>query len=109
MTVCGPRWRPLSQLPSSHPAAQGQSHHQAYNVINNNDIHEHTHSQPRQKPEPPKTRRWGRGKTQGQGQQTQEQADPFATKETSEHEPSKPLGPDSTVSVEEAVQKVSIQ
>ena len=23
VTMCGPRWRPLSQLPSSHPAAQG--------------------------------------------------------------------------------------
>ena len=100
---------PPPRRSTTHPPAQGQSHHQAYNVINNNDIHEHTHSQPRQKPEPPKTRRWGRGKTQGQGQQTQEQADPFATKETSEHEPSKPSGPDSTVSVEEAVQKVSIQ
>lgn len=40
----------------------------------------------------------------------QEQTDPFATtKENNEHEPNKPSEPDSTVSVEEAVQKVSIE
>ena len=96
---------PPPRRSTTHPPA-GQGHHQAYNVNSNNDIHEHTHTQPRQKPEPPKTRRWGRGRVQGQGQQTQEQT---ATKENNEQEPSKPSEPDSTVSVEEAVQKVSIE
>lgn len=101
---------PPPRRSTTHPPAQGQGHHQAYNVNNNNDNHEPTHIQPRQKPEPPKTRRFGRGRIQGQGQQMQEQTDPFATtKENNEHEPNKPSEPDSTVSVEEAVQKVSIE
>lgn len=76
---------PPPRRSATHPAVQG------YQGINNHNINHNTTQQPgKQKPEPPKTRRWGRKQVQ---QSEQSGAG------TEEH----------TVSVEEAVQNVSLE
>lgn len=119
---------PPPRRSATHPFAQAQNNQSDSNNNSNNNSPQQQYGKYGLKPEPPKTRRWrahsqsqAQGQSQGQNQEPHVLTDPFG------EAPVKPLdtgagasagagtdvdtgaGKDSTVSVEEAVQNVSLQ
>lgn len=115
---------PPPRRSATHPSAQAQNNQSDINNNSNNHNPQQQYGKYGLKPEPPKTRRWrahsqsqAQGQSHGQNQELHALTDPFG------EAPVKPLdtgvgagtdvdtgaGKDSTVSVEEAVQNVSLR